>query len=76
MCITKIYVYNSLFIDTTREQRSPQFGLLGDYGDYSDYVDGPRHLHLGLKRKIPKPHKPFGLIGGHECGDHGCGGYV
>ncbi|XP_014484122.1 PREDICTED: keratin, type I cytoskeletal 9-like [Dinoponera quadriceps] len=64
--------------DTMRKQRSPQYGLLSDYGDYdgdSDYDDSSRHFLSGHKRKFHKPHKPFGLIGGHGCRGYDCGGY-
>ncbi|KYN07177.1 hypothetical protein ALC62_01843 [Cyphomyrmex costatus] len=67
--------------DTTREQRSPQFGLLGGYNDYdyNDYDDA-YYFRYGNKRKYHhykpfRPHRPHGLIGGYGCrGGYGCGG--
>jgi len=68
-----------LTLETVREQRSPQFGLLDTYGDYSDYDDNSRQFRFGSKHKVHKPyhhHKPHGLIGGHGCRGYDCGGYV
>ncbi|CAL1681852.1 unnamed protein product [Lasius platythorax] len=66
-------VNNVSEIVATREQRSPQFGLLGNYGDYSDY-DAP-YYPFGNRRKFhhhkPYHHKPHG---GHGCRRYGCGG--
>ncbi|KYQ46743.1 hypothetical protein ALC60_14264 [Trachymyrmex zeteki] len=70
-------VNESSEIEATREQRSPQFGLLGGYSDY-DYDDA--YFRYGNKRKYHhyKPfrsHRPHGLIGGYGCrGGYGCGG--
>ncbi|XP_029168092.1 uncharacterized protein LOC114938348 [Nylanderia fulva] len=55
-------------IVATREQRSPQFGLLGSYGDYSDYDDN----FFRSRRKFH--HKPYHRPGGYGCRRYGCGG--
>ncbi|XP_036144422.1 uncharacterized protein LOC105834128 [Monomorium pharaonis] len=71
-------VNNTSETETTREQRSPQFGLLGGYSDY-DYNDDTRYFRYGSGRKYHhykpfRPHKPHGLIGGYGCRGYGCGG--
>ncbi|XP_011269660.1 uncharacterized protein LOC105259435 [Camponotus floridanus] len=65
-----ITVNNVSEIVATREQRSPQFGLLNNYGDYSDYDDNVRYFPFGNKRKLHKPyhHRP------HGCRRFGCDG--
>ncbi|XP_011872841.1 PREDICTED: keratin, type I cytoskeletal 9-like [Vollenhovia emeryi] len=66
---------NGSEIETTREQRSPQFGLIGGYGDYYDYNDDTRYFRYGNRRKYYyKHHRPHGLVGGHGCRGYGCGG--
>ncbi|XP_020278133.1 dormancy-associated protein 2-like [Pseudomyrmex gracilis] len=62
------YVNTSSKLDTKREQRSPQFGLLGG-SDYSDYDYGARHF--GSRRK--HHHKPYHGFGG-GCRGYNCGG--
>lgn len=59
----------------TREQRSPQFGLLGNYGDYSDYDDNGSNYPFGNRRKF-RHHKPYHrpYHGGYGCRRYGCGG--
>jgi len=70
--------YLCVILETVREQRSPQFGLLDTYGDYSDYDDNSRQFRLGSKRRVH--HKPYhhhhGLTGGHGCRGYDCGGYA
>ncbi|XP_039306669.1 uncharacterized protein LOC105203807 [Solenopsis invicta] len=67
-------------IEATREQRSPQFGLLGGNSDYYDYNDDVRYNRYGSKRKYHhynyyKPfNRPHGIVGGHGCRGYGCGG--
>ncbi|XP_050455954.1 uncharacterized protein LOC126853882 [Cataglyphis hispanica] len=67
-----ITVNNESEIVATRKQRSPQYGLLGNYGDYSDYDDNAPYFRFGHKRKLyqhkPYHHKP------HGCRRYGCGG--
>ncbi|XP_024893140.1 uncharacterized protein LOC112468256 [Temnothorax curvispinosus] len=68
-------VNNTSEIEATREQRSPQFGLLGGYSDYYDYNDDARSFRYGNRRKhYYSHHKPHGFIGGHGCRGYGCGG--
>ncbi|KAL6255061.1 hypothetical protein P5V15_013394 [Pogonomyrmex californicus] len=75
-------VNNTTETEATREQRSPQFGLLGGLlggSDYYDYNDDARNYHYGNKRKYyhHKPfqhHRPHGFVGGHGCRGYGCGG--
>ncbi|XP_012219769.1 uncharacterized protein [Linepithema humile] len=66
-------VNNSSETDAKREQRSPQFGLLGgDISDYSDYDYGARFF--GSKRKFHR--KPHYQHRPHGCrGYGGCGGW-
>ncbi|XP_071572424.1 uncharacterized protein [Temnothorax nylanderi] len=68
-------VNNTSEIEATREQRSPQFGLLGGYSDYYDYNDDARSFRYGNRRKhYYSHHRPHGFIGGHGCRGYGCGG--
>lgn len=69
-----------IILEATREQRSPQFGLLGGNSDYYDYNDDVRYNRYGSKRKYHhynyyKPfNRPHGIVGGHGCRGYGCGG--
>lgn len=66
--------YFLLEIISTREQRSPQFGLLGGYSDY-DYNDDTRYFRYGNRRNHYYKHRrPHGFVGGHGCHGYGCGG--
>lgn len=69
-------MYNevNIIVETIREQRSPQFGLLGGYSDYNDYNDAYFRYGNGRKYHHHKHHRPHGLIGGYGCRGYGCGG--
>lgn len=67
LCTIELYIY--IVIDVKREQRSPQFGLLGDYGDYLGFNDNSR---LGHRRPLHKHH--YRPLGTHGCRGYHCGG--